>query len=222
LALFRGDRAGEAGAMESTQSDRIAALTGVGFVLLGIVAFVVAGEPKAADKPAKEIVDFYVDNKDAVEISAFIGIAATTLLVFFGGYLRKILRAAAGEGEILSLVAFSGFLMVAAGFAFDTSVSFALAERADDIDPVAVQSLQALFDFDFFPVFLGVQLFLWGTGLSVIRSGVFPRWLGWVMVVLAVLSVTPIGFISVIGAALLVVALSIVLAVRARTPAMTS
>ena len=36
-------------------------LTGVGFVLLGIVSFIVGGEPKSADEPVGEIVDYYVN-----------------------------------------------------------------------------------------------------------------------------------------------------------------
>ena len=84
-------------------------LTGVGFVLLGIVSFIVGGEPKSADEPVREIVDYYVDNKDSIQVAAFIGVAATLLLVFFGAYLRGVLRAAAPEGEILSLVSFLGW-----------------------------------------------------------------------------------------------------------------
>jgi hypothetical protein len=194
-------------------------LTGVGFIVLGILSFVVGGEPKSADDPVREVVAFYVDNKDSVQAGAFIGVAATVLLVFFGAYLRRFLRAAAGDGEMLSIVSFIGIAIVAVGFAIDTTILIALSEAADDINPIAVQSLQALWDNDFVPLALGVLLFLWGTGLSVIRSGVLPKWLGWVMIVLGVLGVTPLGFVSAIGAAILVLALSILLSVRARAAA---
>jgi hypothetical protein len=199
--------------------DWLVPLTGVGFVVLGIVSFIVGGEPKSADDPVREVFAFYVDNKDSVEAGAFIGVAATVLLVFFGAYLRRFLRAGAGEGEMLSLVSFIGIVIVAVGFAIDTTILIALSEAADDINPIAVQSLQALWDNDFVPLALGVLLFLWGTGLSVIRSGVLPKWLGWVMIVLGVLGVTPLGFVSAIGAAILVLALSILLSVRARAAA---
>jgi hypothetical protein len=199
--------------------DWLVPLTGVGFVVLGIVSFIVGGEPKSADDPVREIVDFYIDNKDSVQAGAFIGVAATVLLVFFGAYLRRVLRAGAGEGEMLSLVSFIGIAIVAVGFAIDTTILIALSEAADDINPIAVQSLQALWDNDFVPLALGVLLFLWGTGLSVIRSGVLPKWLGWVMIVLGVLGLTPLGFVSAIGAAILVLALSILLSVRARAAA---
>jgi hypothetical protein len=192
-------------------------LTGVGFVLLGILSFIVGGEPKSADEPVREIVNYYVDNKDSIEVGAFIGVAAILLLVFFGAYLRQVLRAAAPEGEILSLVSFLGLVVVAVGFAIDTTILIALSEAADDINPVAVQSLQALWDNDFVPLVLGVLMFLWATGLAVIRTGVLPKWLGWVMVVLGVLALTPIGFVAAIGAAILVLVLSILLSVRARS-----
>jgi hypothetical protein len=196
-------------------------LTGVAFIVVGIVSFIVGGEPKSADEPVGEIVNFYVDNKDSVEAGAFIGVAATVLLVFFGAYLRRFLRAGAGEGEMLSLISFVGIAIVAVGFAIDTTILIALSEAADDINPIAVQSLQALWDNDFVPLALGVLLFLWGTGLSVIRSGVLPKWLGWVMLVLGVLGLTPIGFVSAVGAAILVLVLSILLSIRARSASMT-
>ncbi len=160
---------------------------------------------------------YYVDNKDSIQAAAFIGVAATLLLVFFGAYLRRVLRAAAPEGEILSLVSFLGLVVVAVSFAIDTTILIALSEAADDIDPVAVQALQALWDNDFVPLVLGVLMFLWATGLAVIRTGALPKWLGWVMVVLGVLALTPIGFVAAIGAAVLVLVISILLSVRARS-----
>jgi hypothetical protein len=201
----------------SKSKEWLVPLTGVGFIVVAIVSFIVAGEPKDASHPAGEIVDWYIDNKEAVQISAFIGMAATVLLVFFAAYLRNVLRAAAGGADMLSLVSFIGIVVVAVGFAIDTTISIALAERADDIDPVAVQSLQALWDNDFVPIALGILLFLWATGISVLRSGALPKWIGWIMILLGVIALTPIGFASFIGTAVLILVISILLAVRARS-----
>lgn len=197
-------------------------LTGVGFIVVAIVSFIVGGEPKDASHPAREIVEWYIDNKDAVQISAFIGMAATVLLVFFGAYLRNVLRAAAGGADMLSLVSFIGIVVVAVGFAIDTTISIALAERADDIDPIAVQSLQALWDNDFVPIALGILLFLWATGLSVLKTGALPKWIGWIMILLGLVALTPIGFASFVGTAVLILVISILLAVRARSATATA
>jgi hypothetical protein len=197
-------------------------LTGVAFIVVAIIGFIVGGEPKDASHPATEIADWYIDNKDSVEVGAFIGVAATVLLVFFGAYLRNVLRVAAGEDDMLSLVSFIGVVVVAVGFAIDTTILIAIAERADDIDPIAVQSLQALWDNDFVPIALGVLLFLWATGISVVRSGALPKWIGWIMILLGVVALTPIGFASFIGTAVLILVISILLAVRARSAAPTA
>jgi hypothetical protein len=194
-------------------------LTGVAFVVVAIISFIVGGQPKDASHPATEIVNWYLDHKNSVEASAFIGVAATVLLVFFGAYLRDVLRVAAGGADMLSLVSFIGIVVVAVGFAIDTTIQLAIAERADDIDPIAVQSLQALWDNDFVPIALGVLLFLWATGISVVRSGALPKWIGWIMLVLGVIALTPIGFASFIGTALLILVISILLTVRARSAA---
>jgi hypothetical protein len=205
--------------MQSNNRDWLVPLTGLGFIVLGAISFVVGGQPKAADHPAKEIVNWYVDNKDSVEAGAFISLAATTLLLFFGAHLRRFLRAAAPDNEMLSLLAFGGVLLVAVGIALDTTLLLALAERADDIDPAGVQTLQALWDNDFVPLALGANVFLLATGLSIVRSAVLPKWLGWLMFVLGLIGFTPVGFVAAIGAALMVLVLSIALSLRARNAA---
>jgi hypothetical protein len=113
-------------------------------------------------------------------------------------------------------------VVVAVGFAIDITITIALVEAADDIEPAAVQALQALWDNDFVPLALGSLMFLWGTGLAVIRTGVMPKWLGWVMLAFGVVGLTPIGFVAAAGAAILVLVLSIVLSVRARSAPATT
>jgi Domain of unknown function (DUF4386) len=193
-----------------------APLTGVVFFVVLIVSFFVGGEPKEADNPPREIVQYYVDNKDSVEIGAIIGVVAAVLLIFFGAQLRQALREAGGQGETLSLVAFVGLVIVGVAAALDSTIVFALAEAGDDIDPVAAQALQALWDNDFLPFMLGIVCFLLATGLAVVRTGVFPKWLGWVMLLLGVVGVTPIGFAAALGAAIVVLILSVILTLRAR------
>ena len=87
----------------------LAPLTGVAFFVLAIIAFAVSGEaPDPTEDPTREIVDFYVDNEGAQFFSAILGAIAATLFVFFGGYLRRVLRDAEGPGGVLSAVAFAG------------------------------------------------------------------------------------------------------------------
>jgi hypothetical protein len=194
-------------------------LTGVAFLVVAIVGVIIAGEPPDADSPARDIVDHYVDNKDSVMVGAVLGGIAATLLIFFAGSLRSALRAAEGPGGVLSAVAFAGATVLAVGAGIDGTISFALADRADDIDPTAVQALQALWDNDWLPLAVGTQVFLLAAGLSVVRHGALPSWLGWVAVVLAVISVTPIGFAAFLGGAVWIAIVSVLLTLRLRREA---
>jgi hypothetical protein len=192
-------------------------LAGAGFVVLGIISFIVQGEPKSADDPVNEIVDFYLDNKDSILAAQVIGAIAGLLLIAFGAYLAKVLRAADEGTRVLPLLPLIGFVIMNVGFAIDGTILIALAEAADDIEPNSVQTLQALWDNDFLPIAFGIMLFLFSFGIAVVRSGALPKWLGWVAIVLGVVAlIPPIGFASFIGAALLILIVSIMLTVRAR------
>lgn len=192
-------------------------LTGVGFVVLGIVSFIVQGQPKDANDPVNEIVNFYLDNKDQIIAAQVIGAISGLLLIAFGAYLAKMLRAADEGSWVLPLLPLVGFVIMVIGFAIDGTILIALAEAADDIEPTSVQTLQALWDNDFLPIALGLMVFLFSFGIAVVRSGALPRWLGWVAILLGIVAlIPPIGFVSFIGGALLIVIVSILLAVRAR------
>ena len=193
-----------------------APLTGVAFVVVLIVGAIIGGEPPDADSPVREIIDHYTDNKTSIEVASFVGAAAAVLLVFFGGYLRSVLSAAEGPGGMLSALTLVGTAVVAVGLAIDITIGIALAQAADDIEPAAVQALQALWDNDFVPLALGALLFLISTGLSIVRHGALPKWLGWVALVLAVIGFTPIGFVAFLGAGLWIAVVSVMLALRAR------
>lgn len=193
-------------------------LTGVAFIVVVVIGFLVAGEPPDVDNPVQEIVDHYVDNKDSVQVGAGLQTLAAALLLFFAGYLRRVLRTAEGEGGMLSAVALAGATVMAGGAALDATISFALAETADNIEPTAVQALQALWDNDFFPVALGAAVLLLASGISIAVHGSLPRWLGWVAIVLGVVGMTPIGFVGFLGGGVWILIVSVLLTARAQTP----
>jgi hypothetical protein len=189
-------------------------LTGVGFVVLVILSLVIAGDPTDASHPADEVVDWYTSNTTAVQIGAYLQAMAAALLIFFAGYLRRILRAAEGENGMLSLISFAGAVMISVGAAIDATIMLAAAERADDISPESVQTLQALWDNDFIPFAVGTLAFVWATGLSILRHGALNRWFGWSMIVFGVVAVSPLGFFAFMATGIWILVLSITLLVR--------
>jgi hypothetical protein len=197
----------------------LAPLTGAIAIAIAIISIVVIGEtPSANDDSAQEIADFYVDNKDSVFFSAALGAIAATFVVFFYGFLSRLLRGAGGEGGMLPLVMFGGAAIFAAGIGIDGSIAFAMAESADDIDPAGIHTLQALYDNDFLTFALGVQLMMVAGGISIVKNaGVLPAAMGWIAIALGVIAITPLGFVGVIGFMLWTLVASIMLTMKART-----
>jgi hypothetical protein len=193
-------------------------LTGVIFAAILVVAIIILGEGQdATEKSAEEIAAYYQDNEDEQTIGSFlIGLAAVVFL-FFAGWLRKVLREAEGPGGTLSAVAFAGAIVFAIGGATAATINLALADLADDIDPVALQAINAISWDYFIPFAVGMSAFLLATGISVLRHGALPKWLGWIAVVLGVAAYTPAGFFALIGGLLWILVVSVMLTVRARS-----
>ncbi|MGH2917162.1 MAG: hypothetical protein ACRDLS_00980 [Solirubrobacteraceae bacterium] len=190
-------------------------LLGILFVAVAVIGFAVGGEPPGADEGAAKVVDHYVDNKDAIQAGAAIQAAAAALFLYFVAYLSSVLRASA-ERSVLPTLALIGAAIMATGIAIDATISFALSEAADDLAPAGAQALQALWDNDFFPMAVGLQVFILSTGLAVLKYGALPKWLGWIAIVLAVIAVTPIGFAAFIGGGVWLLITSVLLTMQAR------
>jgi hypothetical protein len=199
-----------------TSKEWLVPLIGVLFIVVAIVAFAIGGEPPEAKEGGQKIIDHYVDNKDSIQISSLLVGIAAVLLVFFFGYLRKVLHAAEGERGMLSILVLVGAAIVATGIAIDATLAFALSEAADDIDPAAAQAIEAIWDNDFLPLMVGTTVILFATGISVVMYGALPKWLGWVAIVLGVVGMTPIGFAAFLGLGIWILIVSVMLSLRAR------
>jgi hypothetical protein len=185
--------------------------TGVIFVALFVVILILIGQGQdATDKTAQEIVNHYQDNNTKESIGSILIAFASVFILYFGGWLRRMLRDAEGPDGILSTVVFGAAVVFSAGAAIGGSIHLALADLADDIDPIALQAINGI-DFDlffFFPVGLGTMIL--ATGISAVRHGSLPRWLAWVSVVVGVLFFSPVFWVDFVAAPLWVLIVSII------------
>jgi hypothetical protein len=202
--------------MSGDATTRIGPLMGVAFFVLAIAGFLISGEPPDAKESVPDVVDFYVSNAGGVMLGAAVSVLASTCLVFFSAHLRRVLGGDEADGGLLPRAAFAGGLIVAIAIAVDRTMLFAVAATADDIDPLGVQALNALYGNDFLPFALGMQVLLLASGISVIRTRSLPRWLGWTAVALGAVAVSPAGVVSVVGGGLWILAVSVVLGLRSR------
>jgi hypothetical protein len=166
---------------------RYGAMTGILFVLLVIGGFAITPQPPDADATPGEVLNYVVDHQNALHAVQLIFAAAGFFFIWFIGTLRDSLsRVEVGEGRAaLANIAWGGGLIAVATL----MVGFALAATATlhpvDSDP---ELTRALWDASLIVPAVGAPaaaVFFVGNGLSILRSGVLPAWLGWLGLVTA-------------------------------------
>jgi hypothetical protein len=187
-------------------------LCGILFIVLVVVGFAVTGDaPDATEDSAEEVLSHYADNDDSVALGSLLVGLSCVFLLFFAGWLRRVLRDAEDAGGILSAVSFGGAVLAAVGLASSAAFSFAIADVADDIeDPIVFQTLNALSWGYWIPIAAGVITFAVAAGISVVRYGAFPKWLGWVAVVAGVVMFSPAFIVAGPVVGLWILAVSII------------
>ena len=194
-------------------------LTGILFVVLVIVAFLVSGETPATDDSPREIVDFYLDNDDSQAAGSAVLALGCVALIFFLGTLRRSLRAAAGDDGGLSTVVLLGGVVLAVGASIFAGIGFTLGDAADELPPSAILTLNALNSDMFFTVAVGTAVFNLALALAVLRHGGLPRPLGWVALVIGIAGLTPLGFFSFLATGIVIVWASVALMMKPETGA---
>lgn len=195
----------------------IAPLTGVLFFVLAVVRFaMVPYPPVATEASLDEMVTFFEDVGDRVFIASLVQSWAAVMFLLFAAVLFKAMRATGADASAIGMLA--GATVFTAGTTLDATI-YAAAERAVDVDPVAMQTLLAFYDLDWLPATAGMTVFLIGWGAGIISHGGLPAWMGWVMVIAGLQSLTPYyvtGTVALAVAMLAVLAASIKLTGEAR------
>jgi hypothetical protein len=177
-------------------SDRYArygAATGILFVVLVIVGFLVTPNPPAADASAAEVFEYVGDKQDTLHTVQLIFALAGFFFIWFIGTLRHSLATAEGDGGRLANTAFGGGLIAIATL----MVAFGLAATAA-LHPAAngPELTHALIDASLIVPAVGAPaatVFFVANGLSILRSAFLPAWLGWLAMVTALFNMLGIG-----------------------------
>jgi len=201
------------------QKRNLAPLTGALFVVLVLIAFIaLGGETPEGDDSAQKVVSFYSDHETKeILASIVLGLGAVVLL-FFAATLKQRLEEAKPDRGILPTVALGAGIVSSGGFLAAASLHFALADYAGDIEGSAAQALNAI-DADFFlPFAMGIATLVLATSLWVVRNkSLLPTWLGWVGIIIFIVSFTPAGFFAFGLAGLWIIIVSILLYLREET-----
>jgi hypothetical protein len=191
---------------------RYAPLSGLLFVALLVASIVVTGfDSVDSNDSVAKVVAFWAKNDSEQIAGAILGALAAAPFLWFLGSLRSTFRQAEGGTGRLASIAFAGGIVLI-GFALaDSAIQFAVAESVGDVPPVVTQTLSVLYNDFFFGFPVGIGIFLLASSLVILRTRVLPAWLGWVALLLGIISFTPIGFFSFLAVLAWVAVVSIML-----------
>jgi hypothetical protein len=196
---------------------RFVPLLGALLVVLVAVGYLVAGDTPGHHAKGPEIRDAY-DSETKHQIGAFLVALGAVPLLFFAGYFRAVLGRLHPSGLLSANVALAGAVVVATGLAVQSLIHATLAEAAQtsEFSDQALQALNALDGWSFYPIAIGLATFLLASGVALLRGRRFlAPFLAWTAVVLGVLDLVPIvGFFAAILSAIWLVGISLMLFAR--------
>jgi hypothetical protein len=198
---------------------RFAPLTGVLFAVLVIGAVFTSGEetPKASASVAK-VVAFYTKNRSEVETSGILFALAFLVLVLFAGALRSYLRRT-GAADGLGALVLAGGILMAAGALTGTGLEYGIAHNLQHLTPQVAQTLNFISQEVFLPVLAGAFILAICSGLAILGGAAFPKWLGWVAIMLAiVVLIPPASFPALIGFVVWSIIVSVIMYRRSGAP----
>ena len=176
----------------------LAPLTGFVFSILAVVAFGTAQGAPSATASGTTVVAFYEKHGSAAEASDYLWAFAFVFFLLFAGSLRSYLRrVAAAEG--LSATVLAGAAVATAGACVYFGFDFTLASAPSHLAPAAAQALNVLALKLFLPLGAGCFVFGIASGLAILRGAQLPRWLGWLALLIGIVSVTPAGLVGIVG-----------------------
>jgi hypothetical protein len=198
--------------MKTSSLEKFTSLTGLISVVLlvgGSLIFSVYDYLPSADKLSE------IFNRDpfTVQISGYILTLSAFFMIWFVGGFYKVLRKQEGESPLFSHIAFASGVGSGIALLIGYSAIITVGARAAASGGISPGEAVTLYDFyshiigQMFPITFA--LFMGASAVVSLRSGLFPAWLGWVSLVIALGLVSPIGYMVIILALLWLLIISI-------------
>jgi Domain of unknown function (DUF4386) len=204
------------------QLERWAPLGGIIFVVLMFTGTFFVADVPDADSSQQKIADYLTDSDNHTRnlIGAYIWVVGALTFLWFASHLRSVLRAAEGGTGLLSNIAFGAgviysALMMVSAVAF-AAVAYAVGLRDATVSEVDIVRVLPQFAWMILLLgagFAGIVVILTSCILS-FQTGVLPRWLAWLGVVMAILLLFDVLYVNIVPFLVWVLAASIVLLMR--------
>ena len=186
--------------MGTDRLESLAPLSGIVMVGVLVTGHVLSGGFGGYQATAEKAIESVSQDPTRVYVGTLLaGFYAVILLIWFAGSLFSALRAREGGAGHLSTIAFGGGVISAVALALGYGVFRQAVARAGipgglGLDAATV--MHALYSVLLAGVLsVGLAAFIGATGIVSLRTQLFPTWLGWTSVAMAIGLMTPLHFI---------------------------
>ncbi len=207
--------------MSDRRWERLAPLTGILAVALWVIsALITEGTATTDADTPQQMLAAYRDDTDAILSASFLFMVGCAFFLWFLGSLRAALYRAEGDVGRVTAIAFAGGISTAVCLMLTRGPDMAGAINEDDLTAEVAQGLNVIDEAFFVGAQVSAIVLVLATGLVAVRTGVLPRWLGFVSFVLALwLVIGPIGWLGLLTAfPVWVIVVSVLLWQRAAQP----
>ena len=176
--------------MEPTHRDTVVgASTGIGFVVLGLLATFLYPQPPRIDSAPAVILRWVQQNRTGIAAGMILGVFSSLLFIWFAVYARQ--RLVAVRLEFLASVVYGSGVAYAAFVALGSlpaaTLAFMEGQRGGLSNGDVVRLLLDLYVILYAPATALIGVVFVAIGWASIQTGVFSRWVGWVSIVIGVL-----------------------------------
>jgi hypothetical protein len=177
---------------DSPRAERIALGSGIVFVILALIAFLIATGPDGGAS-SDEILSYFGDNDAAIKWQALLFGLSGAFFLWFGGTLASVIRRAEGDpaGRLPAIIV-AAIAASTALFFIGMASWLTLAETGESIALYGLgESVFGLVDFT-------AAAFVWAASLGVLRTRLLQEWVGWLGALLTVLLLVD-GVVQALG-----------------------
>ena len=203
----------------------LVSLLGVIFVALLAVSIGLSSSTPNSDSSAVSVIRYYTDHQNQMRAAAIMTGVAIPAGLFFFALLREYLRRSE-RARPYATIALAGAILFAASGAIAAGLSSRWPMCRTGSDSRCAQALNIMNnDLNAALLIGGLATMQLGYGVAILLGKAFPTWLGWLTVVIGVVSLLgPLAFIGIIatGVWILIVSAMIYPKLRDESPAPAS
>jgi hypothetical protein len=195
-------------------------LSGVIAVVLLVLATALVG--LIGYRPSTEdVLASLAGDRSSASMGTYLGALSMFFMVGFAGSLRASIRLFEDRGGPASAIALGGGIVAALAIGLASVAASAMIDRAGTSAGIDAAGAVALYDLrsavlgEALPIGFGIMA--GATAVAAISTRMLPAWFGWLSVAVALVCLSPIGFVGLIAGVAWIVVVGIWLSIR--TPA---